>query len=246
MTPWILPKTLPSNLATVPIIDLRGQVPVNPSGGWKDINPPRSIDRLTDVVFHHDALAKADTAKYTDEQLIRNIAISHINSKKNRTNGDGGFPYHLFVRNGKVYIVNDPDALTYGVASNNGYTVHISVSGNYAAKDVLTDPDRAALYVAYYIAKGTMPAYKNLRGHGEITPTQCPGYSMDKVRADIKDIDLNMELSENLQGQLLNAAALETRVRDLYDKAKSPGKYQTEAIRKLSRVADIMRAEGLL
>ncbi|WP_028609239.1 peptidoglycan recognition protein family protein [Paenibacillus harenae] len=246
MTQWILPKILPNNLAAVPVIDLRGKLPVNPNGGWTVINPPRNVEALTDIVMHHDALSKSSTAKYTDEQLIQNISTTHINSKKNRSKGDGGFPYHLFIRNGKLYICNDLTDFTYGVASNNGYTVHISVSGNYAGNDVLNDADRAALYMAYYIAKSSMPAFKELRSHGEMTPTACPGYSMDKVRSDISEIELSMELNDNLQGQLLNAAALETRVKDLYKKASNPGKNQFEAIRKLSRVADIMRAEGLL
>lgn len=246
MTQWISPKILPNSLSSVPIVDLSGQIPVNPKGGWTDINPPRAVQALTDIVMHHDALSKADTAKYTDVQLIRNIATSHINSTKNRSNGDGGFPYHLFIRNGTVYICNDLTTFTYGVASNNSYTVHISVSGNYAANDVLIDADRNALYAAYYIAKASMPAFKSLKSHGEIMPTQCPGYSMAKVRSDIVEIDFSMELNENLQGQLLNAASLNTRVGDLYSKAAAPGKNQVEAIRKLSRVADIMRSEGLL
>lgn len=245
-TQWTLPKILPNSLANVPIIDLRDQIPVNPKGGWTDINPPRNVEALTDIVMHHDALSKSSTAKYTDIQLIQNIANTHIRSTKNRANGDGGFPYHIFVRNGNVYLVNDPTTFTYGVASNNGYTIHISVSGNYAANDILNDADRSALYVAYYIAKCSMPKFKALKSHGELTPTACPGYSMDKVRADIAGIDLTMELNENLQGQLLNAAALQNRVKDLYDKALVPGRNQPEAIRKLSRVADIMRSEGLL
>lgn len=246
MTQWILPKTLPFNLAAVPIIDLRGHIPVNPKGGWNAINLARDVSKITTIALHHDALSKASTAQYSDEELIRRISVSHINSTKNRPNGDGGFPYHLFVRNGKVYICNDLTDLTYGVASNNNYTVHISVSGEYSKTDNLTDFDRAALYVAYYIAKGSMPAFNEVKGHNEMTPTSCPGYSVAKVKADITDIDLSMELSENAQGQLLNAASLNTRINDLYAKAVAPGKFQLEAIKKLSRVADIMRAEGLL
>lgn len=246
MSNWILQTALPPSLSAVPVVDLRGHIPVNPKGGWNDINAPRDINKLTTTVFHHDALSKSSTEKYTDEELIRNIANSHIKSTKNRSNGDGGFPYHLFIRNGRVFIVNDPETFTYGVASNNAYTVHISVSGNYAANDVLNDADRNALYAAYYISKASMPAFKELKAHGEITPTRCPGYDMHKVRADIAQIDLSLELNENLQGQLLNAAALETRVKDLYGKALMPGKFQEEAIRKLSRVADILRLEGLL
>lgn len=246
MSNWILQTVLPPSLSAVPVVDLRGHIPVNPKGGWDQINNPRDINKINTIVFHHDAISKSDTSGLMDEELIGNIADGHIRSKKNRSDGDGGFPYHMFIRNGKVYITNDLRTFTYGVSSNNGYTVHISVSGNYAYNDALNDADRNALYAAYYIAKASMPAFKEIKSHGEITPTACPGYSMTKVRADISSIDLSMELNENLQGQLLNAASLETRVKDLYAKAVTPGKFQEEAIRKLSRVADVMRVEGLL
>ena len=246
MTQWIIPKTAPSNLAAIPIVDLRAVLPINPKGGWTVINPPRSVSALTDIVLHHDALTKASTVKQKDEELIRNIANSHIRLTRNRANGDGGFPYHLFVRSGTVYICNDLTTFTYGVSSNNGYTVHISVSGDYANVDALTDQDRNALYMAILIAKASMPAYKDMKSHKELWPTACPGYDVEKVRADIKDIEFSMQLSDNLKIQLFNAGALEERVKDLYQKALTPGKNQVEAIRKLSRVADIMRAEGLL
>lgn len=245
MTDWTLLKTVPSSLSAVKVVDLRGNIPVNPKYTWEKLNGARDINDLTTIVLHHDALSKAMTSQYNDEELIRRIAVSHINSKRNLKGGDN-FPYHIFVRNGRVYLCNSITDMTYGVASNNKYTVHIAVSGNYSANDVLTDADRAALYMAYYIAKGSMSAYKDVTGHNSITPTSCPGYSVAKVKADIAEIDLSMELNENLQGQLLNAAALETRVKDLYSKAVTPGKFQEEAIRKLSKVADIMRVEGLL
>lgn len=246
MSNWILQTVLPPSLSAVPIVDLRGTIPVNPKGGWNDINAPRDINKLTKIVFHHTGMLKSATTKYTDEELIRNIATAHIRSTKNRKQGDGGFPYQAMVRNGKLFITNDLPTFVYGVASNNRDTVHISVDGNYAANDVLNDQDRKALYAAYYLAKASMPAFEKLVGHKDLSPSSCPGYDMTKVHKDIAEIDLSMELSENLQGQLLNAAALHTRVNDLYSRAAAPGKWQTEAIKKLSRIADMMRGEGLL
>lgn len=246
MSNWILQTALTPSLVNVPVIDLRGHIPVNPKGSWNDINAPRDINKLTTIVFHHTGISKSSTAKYMDEEFIRNIANSHIRSTKNRAAGDGGFPYHAMIRNGKVFITNDLPTFVYGVASNNKSTVHISVDGHYAGNDVLNDQDRLALYTAYYLAKGSMPAFEKLVGHSALSPSACPGYDMNKVHKDIAEIDLSMELNENLQSQLLNAAALETRVKDLYGKAIAPGKYQEEAIKKLSKVADMMRVQGLL
>lgn len=242
---WTLPKTLASSLASVPIVNLIGHIPTNPKYTWESLNGARDINNLSVAVAHHDALSKSSTAKYNDEELIRRIATSHINSTRNLKGGDN-FPYHIWIRNGRVYLCNSITDMTYGVASKNKNSIHICVSGNYAEHDVLTDADRNALIVAYYIAKANMPSFEKFVGHSELNPTRCPGYDMHKVHADIAQIDLSMELNENLQGQLLNAASLETRVKDLYSKAVTPGKYQEEAIRKLSRVADILRLEGLL
>lgn len=199
MTQWTLPKTLPSDLSSIEIIDLRGKLPVNPKGSWDDINAPRDLSKLTTIIVHHDGMSKASTAKYGDEEFIKRISTSHINSTKNRKDGDGGFPYHLFIRSGKIYICNDIYTFTYGVASNNSYTVHISVGGEYARTDALTDADRKALYAAYLLAKESMPSFKTDKGHGELQATSCPGFDMSKVRNDIFSIEMEMKQSVSPQ-----------------------------------------------
>lgn len=233
-------------LKDVKLIDIRGQLPVNPNYTWSQLAGIRDISTLNTLVCHHDAIPKNKSGKYDDIDLAKRIARDHINSKKNHPLGDAGFPYDVWIRNGIVYWCNDIEQREYGVASNNGYTVNVCVSGDYRNYDTLTPNDRRALYAAVMALKEVLPTIEHIKGHGEIVPTNCPGYDMNKVRSDISGIELNKELQENLQGQLLNAAALETRVKDLYSKAVTPGKFQEEAIRKLSRVADILRLEGLL
>lgn len=233
-------------LKDVKLIDIRGQLPVNPNYTWAQLAGIRDASTLNTLVCHHDAIPKNKSAKYDDIDLAKRIAQDHINSKKNHQNGDAGFPYDVWIRNGIVYWCNDIEQREYGVAGNNGYTVNVCVSGEYKNYDTLTPNDRRALYAAIMALKEVVPTIEHIKGHREISATSCPGYDMDKVRSDISGIELNKELNENLQGQLLNAAALETRVKDLYGKAVTPGKYQAEAISKLSRIADMMRVEGLL
>src|SRR5690606_15900910 len=101
----------------------------------------RPPEALNTIVCHHDGIPKYKTVQYSDVQLAQRIAIDHINSKKNHPNGDAGFPYDVWIRNGIIYWCNDIESREYGVAGNNGYTVNICVSGEYAYTDVLTEAD---------------------------------------------------------------------------------------------------------
>jgi hypothetical protein len=245
-----LPSNLGSDFAGIQLIDIRSQLPVNSNYTWAHLAGVRPTSTLNTIVCHHDAIPKAKSVKYGDVEFASRIAQDHIKSTKNHPKGDAGFPYDLWIRNGTIYWCNDIEQREYGVANNNGYTVNVCVSGDYFNGDILTLEDRRALYLAIIILKTTFPALIIIKGHGEIVPTNCPGYKMNQVREDVSTLEIKLELeaelNDNLQGQLLNAAALETRVKDLYSKAVAPGKFQAEAIRKLSRVADIMRVEGLL
>lgn len=194
---WITLKTLPHDYSSIEVVDMRSTLPVNPKGGWEDIKPPRNLDKLTRVILHHDGMSKASVKNQSDETLMKNIATGHINSKKNRANGDGGFPYHLFIRSGKVYITNNMAAFVYGVASNNDYTIHICVAGDYKNHDVLTEADRRALHVAILIAKGSMTHYKDMKGHSDLTATSCPGYSVKLIENEI--IQLESEIAQLTQ-----------------------------------------------
>lgn len=203
-----LPSNLTSDLANVQIVNIIDQLPVNPRHTWAQLAGVRSPEELTTQGLHHDAISKASVAKYDDLQLATIIANNHIRLKSNDPDGDGGFPYHVFIRNGIVYLCNDLTVRTYGIAGNNGYTVHICVSGDYKNYDVMTDADRRALYVAILAVKKALPECVILKGHGELNPSQCPGYNMDRVRRDIISIENQIEYNQSGAAKKANAFAI--------------------------------------
>lgn len=224
----------PSNLASeyqgIPFIDLRGKLPVNPHYTWAQLAGIRPADTLNTIVCHHDALKKSSTSMYPDVELARRIAQAHINSKKNHLNGDAGFPYDVWIRNGKIYWCNDIEPREYGVAGNNGYTVNVCVSGDYENYDSLSDADRRALYVAIIMMRDALPNDQYIKGHKELQATACPGYDMTKVRADIDAIEYQRQLSVTPNTQLAEVVAAFARLQDVYSTASKPGKYQNYAL----------------
>lgn len=235
--------TYPSNLPSkyqVPIVDLRSVLPVNPRYTWETLHPLRSINKLSTLVFHHDALSKLSTKPYDDQTLAVRIAQSHINTTKNISGGDAGFPYHAWLRNGTIYIANNIEALTFGVASNNDYTVHICVSGEYSVTDQLTDQDRTALYAAYFLFKQWLPSFQKLVGHKELMPTACPGYSMDTVRSDITSIEEQMDYNASPSAERVTAYAFAERIDDLGKRLIDP-KWGPEARRKVMLLAPAIK-----
>lgn len=192
---WIIPN-LP---LAVDFVDMRKVLPVNPKGGWEDFKGLRDLKKLTTIVLHHDAVYKTKNDKqrvdkYTDTELMNNIANTHINSTKNRKDGDGGFPYHLYIRSGKVYITNNMEAFTYGVSNNNGYTIHICVAGNYTM-DKLSGENKQALVAAIILAKKSMPSFKDIKGHDELSATNCPAYDVPSVISEVEKVEKLIEES---------------------------------------------------
>lgn len=192
-----LPSNLTSELASVEIVNLIDILPVNPHHSWAQLAGTRSPNDLTTQAIHHDGISKASVAHRGDIELATIIANNHIRSKSNEAEGDPGFPYHVWIRNGIVYLCNDLTVKTYGVSSNNGYTVHISVSGNYKDYDVLTDADRNALYVAILAVKQALPDCTVIRGHNEFDDTKCPGFMMEAVRRDVETIEQRIKFEQS-------------------------------------------------
>lgn len=244
----------PDSIKAVQIIDLRGKLPVNPKYTWKTYVPKdgsrksgvRSLGDIKTVVLHHDGMAKSTTAMYSDLQLITNIAKSHINSKRNIPGGDPGAPYHMYVRNGKLYILNDVDDYLFGVSNNNGYTCHVCVGGNYADYDSLTDADRAALYAGVLLLEANMPAFVNIKAHRELDATACPGYDYSKVRNDIDAIKLAAAVTNTPNDAMAKVYATKTRLDDLYKTATGTSKYNELAQKYLLKVNEFMKKENLL
>lgn len=220
MTTLQLPSNLASDYKGVQLIDIRNQLPVNPHYTWAQLAGVRDIATLNTLVSHHDAIPKHKSAKYSDIELAIRIARDHINSKKNHPNGDAGFPYDVWIRNGIIYWTNDIEQREYGVASNNGYTVNVCVSGDYHNYDTLTPEDRRALYVAIIMLKEAVPAIEHIKGHGELVPTNCPGYDIKVVREDVSSLEEQLEYHSSPSADRALAYAFAERIENLGNKFK--------------------------
>ena len=258
-TQYLLPSTLRTDYH-VQVLDARPILPVNPKYTWETNKPPRPQDELSTIVLHHDALSKAKMAGVSDVELATRIANNHIRLKANLPGGDPGFPYHIWIRNGIIYTTNNLEAFTYGVKSNNGYTVHICVSGDYDGgqktdakgqpyykqPDVMDERDRRALYAAIIMVRSLLPSCTAIKGHEEIMPTNCPGYDVRAVRNDVIKLELDMQHAGSPDGQLQLIYAAYTRFANLYGTASKSGQYQQRAIELLTPIAAKMKEDGLL
>lgn len=248
---YIIPQKITSSLGIPQVINVIEELPVNPKYSWAKLEVmkgnPRKIEDITTIVLHHCAISKASVAGRSDMNLMTSIANTHIRSTKNRADGDGGFPYDFYIRNGNIYQTNDLRPLKFGVASNNSYTIHVCVSGDYATTDVLTDPDRKALIGLVTALKIDLPSYKAIKAHKEIMPTSCPGYDYKKIREDITTFEMNLDYNETDKAYEARAFTVATRILDLYNKGKDQNnKYQAEAQRKLLLLEDKCKELGLI
>lgn len=248
-------SNLVSELQGVPFFDIRGQLPVNPHYTWSQLAGVRDAAALNTTVVHHDGIPKSKSAKYSDIELAKRISTDHIKSKKNHAKGDAGFPYDVWIRNGNQYWTNDLEQREYGVAGNNGYTVNICVSGDYYNGDVMTPEDRSALYSAILMVKQALPTIKALKGHGEIQPTNCPGYDVNQVRKDILRIEMEIERAQSPIKQEEVAFRMANHILYLYNLfnkgVNSTGQPVTEekrksALKQMMLLEPEMRKHGML
>jgi hypothetical protein len=240
-------STAINKLSCPQIQDITDQLPVNPNYTWQELTDgPRDLNALTTIVVHHDAISKAETDGLSDMQVATNIANSHIRLTKNEAKGDGGFPYHCWIRSGQAYQTNDLLTFTYGVASNNAYTVHICVHGNYADYDTLTDQDRAALYGAILAVKAQLPNFTEIKAHCELGATSCPGYDYNQVRDDIKTLEMKIARDNTLQARRERAFAVVNQCQYMYGFVGKNDGDEEWSLNYLDDVYDIMKSKGLL
>ena len=239
-------SAITSNLGNIVYTDVTDQLPKNPKNTWAQLAGTRVLEELTTIVLHHDAYPKNNTINYSDMQLMSKIATDHINNTAYDVTGEGGIPYHIFIRNGRVYQCNDLLDRTYGVASNNGYTVHIVVSGDYFKYDTLTDADRNALYAAIMMVIDVLPNFKEIKAHKELNPTDCPGYDHVKVRNDIKTIQMKIARDKTLEAQMERGFSVANQSAYMYNLAKQNDGNGEWARSWLDTVHSIMKDKGLL
>ncbi|WP_239632963.1 N-acetylmuramoyl-L-alanine amidase [Paenibacillus sp. H1-7] len=223
-------QNLINSLGVQPIVDWRRELPVNKNYTWAQLTGgPRNLSDITTIALHHDGVAKSGTLERTDLQLATTIANNHIKSTNNEKKGDAGFPYHIWIRNGFVYYCVNLEDMTYGISSNNGYTVHICVSGDYYNYDSLTEKDRNALYAAIYTVQKSLPAFKEVKSHGEINPTDCPGYDMKRVRSDMVTVQNKMAYMDTPDYAKTRAYSIANQILFFYNLAQGKNPDGTQA-----------------
>lgn len=217
-----LPLKITNKLRGVVITDVTDQLPKNPKNTWAQLAGVRDLGDLTTIALHHDAYPKRNTANMSDMELLSDMAIDHIKNTAYDPTGEGGVPYHLWIRSGRIYQCNDLLDRTYGVGSNNGYTVHICVSGDYFQYDSLTDADRNALYAAILAVKEVLPNFQAIRAHKEFPQnnTSCPGYDVNRVRADIVSLEQQIKYAESQQNAQATAYKIANQILYLYNLAQ--------------------------
>lgn len=211
-----IPQSALSKLGCKQIIDVVDRLPVNPNYSWEKLAGRRNINDLTTIGLHHDDYPKASRAKWSDIDFMVDVAKDHIKLKKNEKLGDAGFPYHFWIRNGQVYQTNNVLDRTYGIGGNNGYIVHICVSGRYTV-DNLTDEDRNALLGVMYALTVALPAYKEVKAHCELNPTACPVYNHAGIREDLKKLQLQINSQSDPSQIKVNAYKSTEQHRYLYN-----------------------------
>lgn len=153
------------------LIDRRGQAL---GGQSKD----RTKEQITTIVWHYTAVARK----------LRRTIESHERFWQSDRGWDRG-GYHFYIdANGNLYQNYDLERITWGVASNNDYTVHISVEAN--SKE---DYSEAQIKTRDWITRRLMrelniPASR-VKGHFEVNANSaCPGYTraeMDEWRKQL-------------------------------------------------------------
>jgi hypothetical protein len=239
-------RNIPSIAKESTIRDITDQLPKNPrvekdpNYTWAGLLGKRSIESLTSIVVHHTAMKKEMGLSAV------NHARNHIRKKwKSTPYGEPGIAYHLYIKEGQIYQVNDILDYTYGVANNNGYTVHICVEGDYRY-DALSEMDRKALYIAILSVKSVLPNFQSIKGHGELSPSACPALDMDRIRQEVESLEEQLIYYQSDNHQRATAYAIAERILDLYKKAQNDPSYGEEAIRKLMLLEKPMKEIGLI
>lgn len=213
-----IPSNLIDELGVPQIIDITDELPKLRGGGWDSLESPRKLEALTDIVWHH-------TAEFVSDNCSAEIhANNHIRS------GEGGCPYHIYIKGGQAFQTNDLRTFTYGVRSNNTYTVHAVVEGCYAPHkgrqpDLLSEEDLKAMIAVELTLRGLLPNYQNTRGHNYYVPTFCPGYSMTRFREEVEAVRLRLNFKESEKGQYERAYKIANLILYTYNLALGKDEY---------------------
>jgi len=210
------------------IQDITDALPKNPKGDWLTMPTRRANGHLTTgprpfgdikrISIHHTAV----------EGKPEGHARYHIDK------GYGGIAYHVYVKGNQIYQVNDLLTLTWHTPSNNFDTIGICVEGDFTKRQ-LTEAERMNLYGAIITVMElfNIPV-EQVRGHREISGgTSCPGFDMNRVRNDLKQINMEMAYRRSEEYRTAAITQLAARVHHLQSMVARRDPYWEDAERKL-------------
>lgn len=221
-----------------PIEDITDLLPVNKLYTWKQKCGERDPADLTCIVVHHTAVLKSVGATAAIH------AKNHIEGKSIHETGEPGLPYHLYIKEGRIYQTNDLVDFVYGVANHNPYTVHICTEGNFLY-DAFTETDRNALYAAIMAVKAVLPI-DTIKGHNELQAKACPAIDMNRVRSDIKNIEMRIERSKTQEARLARGYDVANQASYMYNLSRGDDGDAAWAQHWLDEVHAIMKSKNLL
>lgn len=147
------------------IQDIRSRTPFG--------NPTRNLSQIKYIVRHHSATTDGNFDSF----------IKHWQGSRGWITGG----YHeIILRDGTVQLCYNPEQVTNGVANMNTVCYHICLVGNgsfTAAQEKAWDER-----VSYNMDRLGIDV-NNVKGHGELQKTTCPGINMDTVRQRIRKSD---------------------------------------------------------
>lgn len=220
----LIPELLSNGIP--PIQNIIDQLPNHST----KVYPKRDISQVTTIVVHHTA----------SEAPLINQAKYHVNGRRWPRIG-----YHFVIANDKVYQTNYLDTESYHTSGNNRTGIGIAILGDLTKRSI-TQRERELLTAVLASLRAVIPEAE-IKGHNECgVKTSCPATSMDVIREDVSTLELKLEVTDTPNDQVAKVYALRVRVEDLYVKATTDNKFRDEAVKKLSRISDIMREEGLL
>ena len=138
----------------------------------------RNLSAITTIGWHYTAVLRKNRAFITNHEAYWRDSLGWDR---------GG--YHFYIdADGNIYQNYNYERITWGVANNNGYVVHISVEAGNG-----NDYSQAQIEAREWLTRKIMadlniPASK-VKGHNEIyNNSSCPGYTkaqMDAFRAKL-------------------------------------------------------------
>lgn len=228
MRQMILRSDLPFKVK--PIIDITDDLPRHPTLKW----PQRKSTKR--IIVHHTGVVNG---------TLRGHANYHVGK------GRPGIGYSTVIVGDQAYQTNDWMARTIHAGNNNDDTISVSVEGNFTLRP-LSDGERNVLHavILTYMGLFNIPV-SMVFGHGEVSPTACPGFDMNRVRTDLVSIIEQMQYQQSPTKAKEEVFATVARVNDLYAKylnkegSYSPG-IQREAERKLLIVSSELKKQGFI